>query len=171
MKPQASIRHRAGSPAARERSDGLRADGEGGTVYRRLLKSRRVKWLEAVSNPEDRLDVLVRVLTQFLTQPPDVYIQGAGPDVGSVTPDLHEQRFPGNDFSGVLHEQRQQIVLLARQGQRTAVEHRQLLAKIQKQMLVVVRRPRVALVLKQSHIILRILAMLRVPGRKVIAKL
>src|SRR5579871_1650565 len=85
----------------------LSSDGKGRPVYGRRLKSRRVERLKTVSDPEDRLDVLVRIHAQLFTQPPDVHVQGSRADLGAVTPDLHEQRFPRHDFGGVLHQQRE----------------------------------------------------------------
>ena len=60
--------------------------------------------LEAVSDTEDRLDVLIGIAAQLLAQTAHVHVERARADLGAVAPDLHQKRFARNDFARVLHQ-------------------------------------------------------------------
>src|SRR5262249_51398655 len=100
----------------------------------------RAVGLEAISDSEDHLDVLIRVPTQLLAEPPDVHVQDAGANVGTVTPDLHQQGFPRNDFANMLHQEGEKLVLLAGEDHAFGVQDRALMREIQDEVLVPICR-------------------------------
>src|SRR5678816_4072042 len=77
----------------------------------------QTKWLKAVPDAEDGLDVLFAVLPEFLPQAANVHIQGARANLIAVTPDTHEQNLAGDDFAGVLHQEGKQLVFFPRQDE------------------------------------------------------
>src|ERR1035437_5959214 len=92
--------------AAREKRDatGLRTERHGGTEEVGLKEPRGMERLEAVSDAENGLDVLIGIAAQFLAEPAHVDVECARADLGAVAPDLHQKRFARDDFARVLHQ-------------------------------------------------------------------
>src|SRR5262249_31817883 len=101
MKIQANSTENGVSNHPRENS-GSQCDSR--LLHVRLEEPRRAIRLEPVSDPEKRLNVLVGISAQFLAQAADMDVQRTGPDLGSVSPDAHEQRVARNDLPGVLDQ-------------------------------------------------------------------
>ena len=89
-----------------------------------LKKSRRAIRLEPVSNPENGLDILVRIAAQLLPQTPDVHVEGAGADLGAVSPDLPQQGVARNDLTGVANQKGKQLIFLSSQHHASRIERR-----------------------------------------------
>jgi hypothetical protein len=102
----------------------------------------QTKWLKAVPDAEDGLDVLLAILPEFLPQAANVHIQRARANLIAVTPDTHEQNLAGDDFAGVLHQEGKQLVFFPRQNEVMRVESRALAHEIhfQVRILVPIRR-------------------------------
>src|ERR1019366_9839436 len=83
---------------------GLRPESDGRLGYLRSKKPRCMERLEAVSDAEDGLDILIGVATKLLAQPAHVDVEGARADGGAVAPDLHQERVARDDFPRVLHQ-------------------------------------------------------------------
>ena len=80
------------------------------------------KRLKPVTDTEDGFYVRYAVRAQLFPQPANVYIQRAGPDLTTIPPDAHEEDVPRNDFSGVLNQQREQLVFFPREPQPAGIE-------------------------------------------------
>ena len=94
---------------------------------------------ETVPFPEDRLDT-PPFAPQFLPQPTNVRIDRARPRLRHITKDLRQKSRSGHNLSSVLHQQRQEAVLLASQGKCLAVQYHQWLAQIHEEVFITIER-------------------------------
>src|SRR4051812_26088671 len=94
--------------------------------------------LKPVADPEDRFNILLAIAAQLFSQSADMHIQGAGANLCAVTPDSPQQSLAGNDLTGVLHQQRQELELLARQNNPSLIEQGRRACEIHFQMRILI---------------------------------
>src|SRR5712664_1664840 len=70
-------------------------------ILQRALRTERLK---AVTNPEDRFNILLAITAQLLAEPADMHIERARADLGAVAPDSPQQRLARDNLARVLHQ-------------------------------------------------------------------
>src|SRR2546430_14642703 len=84
-------------------------------------KHARLTFAQTIAETADGFDSIAG-LAQFLTQPADVGVDGAGIDHTFITPDVAEQTVAFLDAAAPLHQRAQQFVLEAREMNDFAVD-------------------------------------------------
>jgi len=124
--------------AARNATSELGAQSDWRNLLPRLETPVGTKRLKPVTDTENGFYVWRAVRAQLSSQPANMYIQGAGPNLTTVPPDAHQENLSRNDLSGVLHQQPEQLVFFACERQAAGIEEREFVGNIYFEMRVLV---------------------------------